>query len=492
MEELQIPSQNDADGAASPTSTHDDQEQASSHPAQAQRFKTHKQVLKDQDTAAKHLAREDDLRRQEEKERDAGARRQAREDEEKRERDRLKNVEAMKKVREDDLRRQEEKERDAGARRQAREDEEKRERDRLQTLEAMERLRITRREGGTEEHNEIRQPEQQNESDMSESELMKSLRRDHFKLLDANNFDTDLFSNNPILEAGKKMFLKLEEINWKTCRNCKETYICIAIGPRSGKCERCARNPNLFSDENDLGPTPTPACLASLTPIEKSCISIICPVVAIYKKGHSTASKGHTISVIQDVNRLATELPRLPADLPFIIIKGPNERIEDQMFRVRRESLIQALIYLKANNEDYHHINISQQNALHYPEDDIFQELAQIDPETMRIPNEAATAENPESVAEGASMLSMPGEADRVMEHIRQYFDVEWPARENQPVSEFTMGFFSKAFPDLFPDGRGDITKPRLGKNPSLHEYFKHLMRLSRAFVNHHCFTFVM
>ena len=414
--------------------------------------------------------REDDLRRQEEKERDAGARRQARED---------------------DLRRQEEKERDAGARRQAREDEEKRERDRLQTLEAMERLRITRREGGTEEHNEIRQPEQQNESDMSESELMKSLRRDHFKLLDANNFDTDLFSNNPILEAGKKMFLKLEEINWKTCRNCKETYICIAIGPRSGKCERCARNPNLFSDENDLGPTPTPACLASLTPIEKSCISIICPVVAIYKKGHSTASKGHTISVIQDVNRLATELPRLPADLPFIIIKGPNERIEDQMFRVRRESLIQALIYLKANNEDYHHINISQQNALHYPEDDIFQELAQIDPETMRIPNEAATAENPESVAEGASMLSMPGEADRVMEHIRQYFDVEWPARENQPVSEFTMGFFSKAFPDLFPDGRGDITKPRLGKNPSLHEYFKHLMRLSRAFVNHHCFTFV-
>ena len=61
----------------------------------------------------------------------------------------------------------------------------------------------------------------------------------------------------------------------------------------------------------------------------------------------------------------------------------------------------------------------------------------------------------------------------------------------HQPASEFTMGFFSKCFPDLFPDGRGDITKPRMGKNPSNREYFKHLMRVSRAFVEHHCFTFV-
>jgi hypothetical protein len=77
------------------------------------------------------------------------------------------------------------------------------------------------------------------------------------------------------------------------------------------------------------------------------------------------------------------------------------------------------------------------------------------------------------------------------MESIAKHFKIQWPQREAKPASEFVPGFFSKAFPDLFPDGKGDLTKPRLGKNPSEKEYFKHLMRLSRSFVEHHCFTFV-
>ena len=44
---------------------------------------------------------------------------------------------------------------------------------------------------------------------------------------------------------------------------------------------------------------------------------------------------------------------------------------------------------------------------------------------------------------------------------------------------------------DLFPDGRGDITKPRLGKKPSKREYFKHLLNVNRSFARHHSFLFV-
>ncbi|KAL8583186.1 hypothetical protein ACOMHN_053699 [Nucella lapillus] len=47
------------------------------------------------------------------------------------------------------------------------------------------------------------------------------------------------------------------------------------------------------------------------------------------------------------------------------------------------------------------------------------------------------------------------------------------------------------AFPDLFPDGRGDMTKPRLGKSPSKKEYFKHLLNVNRAFAKNHSFMFV-
>lgn len=126
-----------------------------------------------------------------------------------------------------------------------------------------------------------------------------------------------------------------------------------------------------------------------------------------------------------------------------------------------------------------------------YPIDDIFEDLPCINAEDMKIPEDMVTAANPESVTVEASMLELPAGAETVMENITKHFDVKWPQRDHQPASEFTMGFFSKAFPDLFPDGTGDITKPRVGKNPSNREYFKHLMRVSRAFVEHHCFTFV-
>ena len=191
------------------------------------------------------------------------------------------------------------------------------------------------------------------DSEPTPADVLRDLRRDHFQHLDHNDFDTDLFSDNPLLNAGKEFYKELEQTGWSTCVHCSETYICMKVGPRSKKCVRCTRNPKLFAPENDLTPTPPPPCLSDLSPIEKSCISLICPVIGIYKKGHSTASTGHTISVIQDVNTLATTLPRLPANLPFIIIKGPNERIQDQSFRVRRQSLINALVYLKNNNEDY-------------------------------------------------------------------------------------------------------------------------------------------
>jgi hypothetical protein len=106
----------------------------------------------------------------------------------------------------------------------------------------------------------------------------------------------------------------------------------------------------LFSDKNDLSPPEPPACLSRLSPIKKFAISLICPVISIYKRGISTAY--HTISIMQDVNELVNELPRLPKNLPYIIIKSPNEILTDQMFwvQLQKHHLMEALVYLKANN----------------------------------------------------------------------------------------------------------------------------------------------
>ena len=69
---------------------------------------------------------------------------------------------------------------------------------------------------------------------------------------------------------------------------------------------------------------------------------------------------GHTISFYQDITDLASTLPRLPMDLPFIPIKSPDEQLTDKMFQVNRAHIIEALQYLKAHNEDYAHIAISE------------------------------------------------------------------------------------------------------------------------------------
>ena len=90
------------------------------------------------------------------------------------------------------------------------------------------------------------------------------------------------FKGNPLMEAGGQMFNQLESACWEHCTNCKETYICINLMSRSQKCQRCSKNPSLFHVDNDLNPSPTPDCLAVLSPVEKSAISLICPTIAIY------------------------------------------------------------------------------------------------------------------------------------------------------------------------------------------------------------------
>jgi hypothetical protein len=52
-------------------------------------------------------------------------------------------------------------------------------------------------------------------------------------------------------------------------------------------------------------------------------------------------------------------------------------------------------------------------------------------------------------------MLKFSLASGTVVEEILNYFKLPWP----KPALEFQTGFFSKSFPDLFPDGRGEITK---------------------------------
>ena len=319
--------------------------------------------------------------------------------------------EAKRAAREDEDRRQQEQERDREAKRDAWEDEDRRQQEQQRDREARRRVRGIQQQLLPQD----RQPAVQ-----APPQSLPDIRAELLEHLSTNYFDFNLFDGNPLLAAGRLMYHDLEKVSWETCINCHEHYICMPVGIRSHKCQRCQTKPALFCDDNDLNPTPAPACLQRLSPIEKSVIYIICPTIAIYKMGSSSFYlSGHTISFYQDITDLASTLPRLPMDLPFIPIKSPNEQLTDKMFQVNRARIIEALQYLKAHNEDYAHIAISDANTNLYPEQGCIQNIPQVDPASLRLTQEQPTHTSEDSVCEQASTVDLPGPMHSVLECIQ-------------------------------------------------------------------------
>ena len=68
---------------------------------------------------------------------------------------------------------------------------------------------------------------------------------------------------DPIIEAGKRMYKQLYNIEYETCHTCCERWFEIEVGPRTKQCKRCMQDrynlkdktiPNTFSYENDMDP----------------------------------------------------------------------------------------------------------------------------------------------------------------------------------------------------------------------------------------------
>jgi hypothetical protein len=165
---------------------------------------------------------------------------------------------------------------------------------------------------------------------------------------------------------------------------------------------------------------------------------------------------------------------------------------------------MEALVYLKEKNEHYRDIEICLENVNAYPVDGFVQDIPSLNPDQLGIPPEQPTAVNEESAREETSTLDCPTAVNTILDAIQLALrenqepgqeqaasTLQWPERAQEPASEFILGYFSKAFPDLFPNNKGDLRMTRLGKNPSLKSYFRHLLRIRRELAKHHCFVFV-
>ena len=333
---------------------------------------------------------------------------------------------------------------------------------------------------------------------LEKQEILKNIRAQRVEGLETGQFNLlNQESVNPIFEAGADVSELLSKIKYDTCKICKERWPEMSVGPKSGKCHRCSTEkvhpgiPYTFSRENDMDPGQQPECLKILNTVEVAAISLRCPMLCVYKlKGGATGLKGHSISFPQDVQGFVNRLPRRPEDLPIVIIKAPKQQVP---LRANRIKMLNALEFLIGNNPHYADITIDQDSLNMYPSNsqEPLSNVRTIDsadiPQTSS--DEAETTEdaygNPadHELVESLAQCQVPGKG--IDEQIRtavgaeqEQVTLEWPERHNRPASEWEPGYFSMAFPNLFPYGAGDITKPRIGKNPEFLAYLRHLTRL--------------
>jgi hypothetical protein len=85
--------------------------------------------------------------------------------------------------------------------------------------------------------------------------------------------------------------------------------------------------------------------LKDLSQLEEMLIAHIYPLITVYTvKGGQRKGSKHVINFPQSLNRLATQLPPLPGDIPLVVRWSNRQEGRHNDFRVRRDLLAKRRI----------------------------------------------------------------------------------------------------------------------------------------------------
>lgn len=227
-------------------------------------------------------------------------------------------------------------------------------------------------------------------------------------------------------------------------------------------------------------------------------ISPVIPLISIYKLPHGQYSySGHVINLPQDVSGFINSLPRHPSELDIILVKNPGMSQSHHEFRVRRSVVFRALQFLIANNIYFRNITINPDNLSLLPDDDGIStaHILTVECDSESVFNNPDNTENSNNDHLTATFIPGNYQSNTEEENIRRSLDesscissaVPWPTRSETPINEFsTEGYFSCAFPVLFPTGAADFLAPRQNK-VTIGNYLKHLMLYDDGRFSKHC-----
>lgn len=313
--------------------------------------------------------------------------------------------------------------------------------------------------------------------------------------IDADNSDTDEPTTHARpaateisedeLRSIQNFRARMDNIQYKLCPICQERIPSMVLV--NGMCRRCNKEKGTkkFSKDNDMDPGEVLEELQGLTEIEEMLIAQVFTVISVYRlRGGQHGYRGNVINFPQDVQEFTTSLPRQPSTLNVLVVRrqSANDPTAFRDFRVRRDKVARALLWLKENNDYYKDINIDNKILNSLPEDDSIIDML------PRLRDDQITDKNTdiENGDDGISRSFVPllpatqreevviNDTLERLQNQSQY--ITWPEIDGNPINEFqTIGYIVRAFPTLYPTGIADLRASREKKiKPA--EYFKHLM----------------
>lgn len=212
-------------------------------------------------------------------------------------------------------------------------------------------------------------------------------------------------------------------------------------------------------------------------------ISAVLPIMSVYRLPQGQQGyRGHVINLPQDIASFANKLPRIPSKIQVLIVRKAERDQSHKYFRVRRSTVEHALHWLINNNIYYRNISIDDNALSLLPVDGDISEQCSTVMITDRVQNEETLEESDDAHITTTFvpiLLPKQTEQDTIRETIHSQTDCEtimWPSSSGNAISEFTTeGYFSLAFPTLYPTGSADFLAPRI-RPITIGNYYKHLM----------------
>lgn len=338
------------------------------------------------------------------------------------------------------------------------------------------------------------------------------------------------YSEQKALEQLYRFESRMKEVQHSTCSQCHECSLNVVVTKRDSICERCRRKAcaKSYTIENDMLPVWTddegqvhyevPRELFELTIAEVLLIQRVAPLVPLVHIRNGTLGiKGHVCSFTQDINEVATTLPRLPSNVTAVkmvrTFVGSTGEPTIRTFIVNRHRVMRALMWLVRYHRDYKaayengELTIDASN-LDWIGDKEEAELPSVATLERRFDNprevdgeddgkvSEAQAFNPENtptdelecsgiIGEGETSLTSEAH-DALIRSLKKTAEeserhvpvLDWPQTSTEPLSEFndSCKIFTNAFPHLYPGGIGDVNDENRNKQVQVSDWAKHLL----------------